>query len=166
MTSRACVFLAALLVGCTPTVYVHTESPDEHKTEIRDAGKHLGVRTRIAAVPGKGVIELEFRPVEDRVCGQALEKLIDLESPKQVLAEGVVDCQPKAWSCSGSSMFLGHELGHILGLTHVRTNKDRKRWGVEGDDNLMDPAPKGVEISDRQKFIVQAAAVLMSETCR
>ena len=141
-----------LLIGCTPTIYVHTETPEEHAVTIRDAGRHLHVRTRVTDNP-EGAVNVEFRSSEENVCGEALEKLIGAESPRKALTEGIVDCQPKAWSCP-SAIFLAHELGHIFNLKHV-----------DEESNLMNPAPTDVDLDKRQTLTVQGSVILMGEVC-
>ena len=171
-TLIAALLVTLLGVACTPTIYVYTDAPDENANVIRDAGQHIGVRTKIANSP-KGAITVEFRPEEEGVCGQALEKLLEAESLRDVLTNGVVDCEPVAWSCPKSSKFLSHEFAHILNLSHVKLDEDegdtataRKLWGDDlTKDNLMRPAPTGTEVTKRQRLIVQASAVLMNEVC-
>lgn len=142
------------LAACTPVVLVHPSEPG-HETTIRDAGRQLGVRTRAVDEPQKGAVELEWRSAEDGVCGEALERLVGAESPRDALTKGVVECQPRAWSCV-SPTYLAHELGHVLGLNH----DDR-------DDNLMAPAPKnGAETDTKQRLRANAAAVGMAEVCK
>lgn len=146
--------VSLLIAACTPVVLVHPSEPG-HETVIRDAGRQLGVKTRAVDEAQPGAVELEWRSAEDGVCGEALERLVGAESPRDALTEGVVECQPRAWSCV-SPTYLAHELGHVLGLNH----DDR-------DENLMAPAPKnGAEADTKQRLRVNAAAVGMSEVCK
>lgn len=138
-------------LGCAPTVYIHTDAPDQAQT-IRDASRLLHVRMRVTDNP-QGAISVDFRPHEGRVCGQALERLVGADSVREALTGGIVDCEPQAWSCD-TGTFLAHEVGHVLGLNHK-------------DGTLMDPEPKaGAELTKRQRLTVQASAVLMGEVCR
>lgn len=144
-----------VLSACVPTIKIYTETPGQEEL-LQTAGETVGIKTKIVEAPGRGVITVEFRDNEGTVCGRALEKIIAAEGLRDALENGVVDCEPKAWTCVNAT-FASHELGHVIGLLrHV---------GVDG--NLMEPKPiSGAQLTDDQKLIVKAGALVFNEICR
>ena len=128
---------------------------------MESAGQVLGIRTKLVEAPGRGVVSVEVRPQAGSVCGQALEKIVGAEGIRDALTSGVVDCEPKAWTCDGVE-FAAHELGHVVGLLpHVDADDPANL------DNLMHPAPrKDAQLTDKQKARVRVLAVTFNEVCR
>lgn len=152
---RGFIAFVLLLIACVPTVQVYTETPG-HEELLRQAGETVGVRTKLVEAPGRGVITVEFRSNQGTICGRALEKVLAAEGLRDALENGIVDCEPKAWTCPNAT-FAAHELGHVIGLL--------KHVGV--DRNLMEPAPKdGAQLTEEQKLRVRALAVAFNEVCR
>jgi hypothetical protein len=119
---------------------------------LRDAGRLLGVRVR-PAEPGNGVVHVDIKSAERGLCGEALERVVGAESVRDALRNGVVDCQPQAWSCE-SPTFLAHELGHVFWLQHTK-------------GGLMDPAPLPMStVNQQQRTLVRSTALLFNEVCR
>ena len=85
-----------------------------------------------------------------------VEKVIAAEGLRDALENGIVDCEPRAWTCA-KVKFASHELGHVVGLLpHVDT-----------EGNLMLPAPPdGAQLTDEQKLRVRALTVVFNEVCR
>lgn len=165
--------LALLLaaVGCSPTLYVYTETPAEHRTVIRDAGREMSVRIKLVDEPGRGAVELDFNGHDAGVCGAALEKVVGYPEHPNEAAEALiavakdptsekalaaarefVDCTPVAWSC-GEPRYIAHELGHVLGLRHKA-------------GTAMDPAPSvGYEFTEAQQVTTALVAVGFTLFC-
>ena len=152
---RLLLLLSLLLGACLPTLQIYTETPG-HEELLYSAGTRIGVKTKLVEAPGRRVVTVEFRDQEGTVCGRALEKVIASEGLRDALENGVVDCEPKAWTCV-NEVAAAHELGHIIGLLqHV---------DVEG--NLMWPEiTKDGQLTDYQRLRVQALAVVFNEVCR
>ena len=148
-------FLLALLalLGCA-TVHVYTEDPAAHTELITAAGDIAGVRTRVVEEPGRGVLTVEVRTNEGSACGRALERLVHADGVGDALANGIFDCEPRAWSCNHPAL-LAHEFGHVIGLLN------------HSKGGLMDPAPElDAELTPWEKRQVQAMAVVFVEICR
>ncbi len=152
---RLLLLLSLLLAACLPTLKIYTETPGQEEL-LQEAGTTIGVKTKIVEAPGRGVVTVEFRENEGNVCGQALEKIIAAEGLRDALENGVVDCEPKAWTCVNAT-YASHELGHVIGLLrHV---------SVEG--NLMEEAPPhDAQLTHDQKLRVQAMTLVFNEICR
>jgi hypothetical protein len=153
--SRLLPLLLLALSACIPTLRIYTEAPDSDKEAfLKEAGKTIGVKAKVVEAPGKGVVNLEFRPNEGAVCGEALEKVVGADSLRDALKNGVIECQPKAWTCDNTT-YAAHELAHTVGLlNHTETG-------------LMAPAPEqGAQLTDEQKLRVQALTTGFNEVCR
>ena len=128
---------------------------------MESAGQVLGIRTKLVEAPGSGVVSVEVRPQAGSVCGQALEKIVGAEGIRDALTSGVVDCEPKAWTCDGTT-YAAHELGHVVGLLPHVDQDDPATAG-----NLMRPAPSdGAQLTDKQKARVRVLAIAFNEVCR
>lgn len=162
--------LVTLLVtaACAPSLHIHTPDPAAHRHTLRDAGRMMGLRVKTVDQGGSGVIELEFKPNDEGICGVALEKIVGYpEHPRETAellieaaknkdaiaaARAVVNCTPRAWSCDRPD-FVSHELGHILGLTHK-------------EGTTMAPAPTpDLEFTDTQMGQMALVAVGFALVC-
>ena len=150
---RTALLALLALSGCA-TLHVYTEDAEAHTELITAAGDIAGVRTRVVAEPAKGVLTVEVRDNEGDVCGRALERLVHADGVGDALANGIFDCEPRAWSCNHPAL-LAHEIGHVIGLLGHTTG------------GLMDPAPElDAELSEWEKRRIQAMAVVFVEICR
>ncbi len=157
---RHLLFLCPLLLACTPTIRIYTETPDKAPL-LEAAGDVVGVRTKVVDAPGSGVITVEFRSHEGKFCGRALEKVVSVEGLRDALTNGIIDCEPKAWTCANVT-FAAHELAHVVGLLPHVDQEDPTT-----EDNLMRPAPKdGSKLTKEQRLRVQALALVFNEVCR
>ena len=149
--------LIVLTSSCAPTLYVYSDTPDMEPL-IEAAGDPLGVRLRVVEQPGDGVVFLEFRDQAGKKCGRALETLVHPDSIGDALANGIIDCQPKAWSCDHPN-YVAHELAHVIGLLQHVDQETLK--------NLMRPTPGlgEVELSKRQRAQLKTLVVAFNESC-
>ncbi len=154
------LLLLLCVFGCTPTIRIYAETPGSEDL-MTSAGQRLGIRTKVVEAPGPGVVSVEVRPQAGSVCGEALEKIVGADGIRDALTSGVVDCEPKAWTCDGVE-FAAHELGHVVGLLpHVDPDDPATI------DNLMHPAPrKDAQLTDQQKTRIRVLAVAFNEVCR
>ena len=151
---RALFALLVLVVAaCAPTIQIYTETPDKEAL-LQEAGNTIGVRTKIVDAPGPGVVSVEFRSKEGNDCGWALEKIVGADTLRDALTNGIVDCEPKAWTCDHVT-YASHELAHVVGLLrHTETG-------------LMAPAPeRDAQLTEAQKRRVRALGVVFNEVCR
>ena len=145
--------LLLILCACIPTLQIYTETPDKELL-LKEAGKTIGVKAKVVEAPGKGVVNFEFRPNEGQVCGEALEKVVGADSLRDALKNGVIDCEPKAWSCDNAT-FAAHELAHTVGLLK------------HTEAGLMAPSPEdGAQLTDEQKLQVRVLTIGFNEVCR
>lgn len=145
----------------TPTLRIYTDTPDMAPL-IEAAGEPLDIRLRAAKKPGPGVMRVEFRDQYGNTCGRALERIVRADGLSAALKNGVIDCEPLAWSCNDLNS-LAHEVGHVAGmLQHV----DEDDPANEG--NLMLPAPGTGEVglNDKQQLQLKTFVVAFNEACR
>jgi len=160
MTPRHWLLFVLIALGCAPTIHIHPETPGSEAL-LKEAGKVVGIRTKIVDASGPGVIDVEVRSQEGRICGQALEKVVGADSLRDAVRNGVVNCQPKAWTCDHVT-YAAHELGHVIGLLPHVDQDDPKTAG-----NLMRPGPEfGATLDDQQTLRVQAVGAAFNATCR
>lgn len=148
---RRIALTALVLTACAPVVRVFSVD-GQHTDTIKAAADPLGVRIRVVDEPGSGVVTLQFRDHEGRVCGEALEKTIP-DTVRETLRDGI-KCELTAWSCN-EIRFVAHELGHLFGLGHV-----------QADGNLMNPSPHpGATLTRAQKAQVFGLAHAFAYAC-
>lgn len=165
----ALALLVAACIGCAPTWRVYSPQPEAGPL-VHEAAQLYGVRAKMMDKPGPGVVYLTIEKSRwdpekgAQLCGTALEKVFDSASVRDALTGGIVDCEPKAWSCA-TVTFVAHELGHVYGLPHTVTKPNETDMTEAG--NVMQWKPgKSKQLTQRQKTIVKLAALGLEEACR
>lgn len=150
------VIVVALLSGCA-TIRVYSED-DRAPALVDAAGSRLGTRAVMAPRPGPGVTVLRIEKSrwseekQKQLCGTAEEKVLSAKSVMDALENGVLDCEPAAWSCPNEEA-VAHELGHVYGLAHT-------------DEGLMAPQLNDdLTVTDKQKKTVKALAIGLAVAC-
>lgn len=144
------------IAGCG-TVRVYSE--DARAPElVEQAGEILGVKTVMVDHPARGAMVLRVEPSrfdeerQKQLCGVAEKPVLSAESVLDAVENGVLKCQPEAWTCPNAEA-AAHEIGHVYGLKHT-------------EDGLMAPKLNGdTSVTAKQKAIVNGMAHALERAC-
>jgi len=151
--------IALTTLGCG-TVRVYS-ADDRAPALVEQAGEILGVKTVMVKHPKRGVMVLRVEnsrydeEKEKWLCGTAEEKVLSAKSVLDALENGVLDCQPEAWTCP-SAEAAAHEIGHVYGLVHT----------PQETGGMMAPKLNGdTSVTVEQKAIVNSMAHALERAC-
>ncbi len=156
MQRATSLFLLLLLFFCSCAVPIYvlpdTDTPEARET-IKEGAAYLDVKLKFVEEKDDAVITIQFyKPQPGGVCGEEVRS---------------GTCMRRVRSCN-SSITTGHEIGHALGLKHVRKiHPDPEQDKKLRTDNLMDPIAPAANptVTDEQKTIVKVYATGLA-TCK